>query len=251
MLPKSQLCGLRPTGDLHIGHYFAVIRPALAGAEVLIATYHAPEATSETVDKVIATLERFGVPRRQIKRQERVFSAEVYFRMLHLTHLGELERMTQYREASEKNPHLFVYPVLMAHDVVNYDEVIVGDDQTQHLNFARDLIKRYNKAYDATFHVPIARPTAGRVMSLTDPAKKMSKSEPNGCIFLNDLPQLIIHKVRKAVADEAGRENLIELYRQFGGVDPIPQMNAALKNSLTARILNVLETTERRTGISP
>lgn len=234
----KSLCGLRPTGQLHIGHYFACIRPALAGADVLIATYHAPFTTQETVDQLRSTLTRFGVM--NIVCQENVFDARLYFRLLALTYPGELNRMTQFRSSEEKTAHLFVYPVLMVHDVAGYDEVIVGDDQSQHLNFARDLLARYNKTFDENVKIPIANPTAGRIMSLTDPTQKMSKSEPSGCLFLDDEVDVVVRKIRKAVADDAGRANLYALYQQLGGVEPLPEMNSHLKKVLTEKVCTLL-----------
>ena len=234
----KSLCGLRPTGRLHIGHYFACIRPALAGADVLIATYHAPFTTQETVDQLRFTLMRFGV--RTILHQENIFDARLYFRLLALTYPGELNRMTQFRASDEKTAHLFVYPVLMVHDVAGYDEVIVGEDQSQHLNFARDLLARYNKTFSGDVKIPIANPAAGRVMSLTDPTKKMSKSEPAGCLFLDDESDEVARKIRKAVADDAGRANLYGLYQQLGGEEPLPEMNSHLKKILTEKVCTLL-----------
>ena len=234
----KSLCGLRPTGQLHIGHYFACIQPALAGADVLIASYHAPFTSQETLDQLGATLTRFGV--KNILHQENIFDAKLYFRLLAMTYPGELERMTQYRSTTEKTAHLFVYPVLMVHDVAGYDEVIVGEDQSQHLNFARDLLARYNKAFGESLKIPIANPSAGRVMSLTNPTKKMSKSDPSGCLFLNDTSEDIAHKIRKAVADDVGRANLYSLYRRLGGEEELPEMNSHLKKILTEKLCDLL-----------
>lgn len=234
----KSLCGLRPTGQLHIGHYFACIQPALAGADVLLANYHAPVDGESNEAQVTCTLLRFGV--RSIVRQDAVFNAKLYFRLLAVTYPGELERMTQYRSSEEKTAHLFVYPVLMVHDVAGYDEVVVGEDQTQHLNFARDLLARYNKRFDDRLTIPVAKPTAGRVMSLTDPTKKMSKSDPQGCLFLDDVPEVVARKIRKAVADETGRANLYELYQRLGGTEPLPEMNVKLKDLLTDKVSSLL-----------
>jgi tryptophanyl-tRNA synthetase len=128
----------------------------------------------------------------------------------------------------------------MVHDVAGYDEVIVGEDQTQHLNFARDLLARYNKTFGENVKIPIANPTAGRVMSLTDPTKKMSKSEPAGCLFMDDESDVVARKIRKAVADDAGRANLYGLYQRLGGDDPLPEMNSHLKKILTEKVCTLL-----------
>jgi len=127
------------------------------------------------------------------------------------TKLGELERMTQFKDKSKRqkgniNAGLFTYPVLMAADILLYDAEIVpvGEDQKQHVELSRDLAQRFNKIYGHTFTLP--KPlikTGGRVMSLTDPAKKMSKSDtnPNGYISLLDDAKTVEKKMSRAVTD--------------------------------------------------
>ena len=233
----KSLCGLRPTGQLHIGHYFAVIEPSLAGADTLIAEYHAPKSSEKEILNVISTLNRFGVS--NIIRQKDIFNPSLYFKMMDLTTMGELNRMTQFQASSTPSAHLFSYPVLMACDLIGYDVIIVGEDQGQHLNFARNLIDRYNKKYQTDITIPIAKPEAGRIMDLKNPKKKMSKSEPAGCLFLDDSPDTITKKIRKATADESGRKNLLSLYKRLGGTDE-PEMNIDLKNSLSEKIIKLL-----------
>ena len=232
------LCGFRPTGQLHIGHYFAVIKPGLAGADILIAEYHAPECTADDVANVLQTLYKFG--QKNYILQHEIFDAQFYFRMLNLTSMGELNRMTQFRANENPTAHLFAYPVLMACDVANYDAVIVGEDQGQHLNFARDLLNRYNKKYTENLTIPVAKPEAGRIMSLTDPTKKMSKNEPTGCLFLDDDANVIAKKIKKAVTTPEGRENLLDLYHKIGGEDS-PEMNSVLKEKLTERLIQLFK----------
>jgi len=128
--------------------------------------------------------------------------------------MGELRRMTQYKEKSEGNESvragLFTYPVLMAADILLYaaDEVPVGDDQRQHLELARELAVRFNHRYGETFRVPEAAipGTAARVMDLQHPQRKMSKSveSPLGTIGLLDSAEEITRKVKKAVTDTDG-----------------------------------------------
>src|SRR5277367_5233914 len=183
-----RLTGVRPTGRMHLGHFFSVIKPALELAStVLIAEYHAPKCKPIEVEMMVDTLRSFGVPKKSIRLQSEEFDAQTYFELLSIARVGELQRMTQYMTAGDDNDaHLLVYPVLMVHDVLGYDEILVGDDQTQHINYARDLIERYNRVFKTSIRLPIARPVGGRVMSLTEPTKKMSKSESNGCLFLDD-----------------------------------------------------------------
>ena len=235
----ERLTGIRPTGQMHIGHYFSVIKPALElGATVLIAEYHAPQSSFDDQLGMQKTLMKFGV--RKVRLQSEEFDAELYFQLLSIARVGELERMTQYMAggaAEQNSAHLLVYPVLMVHDVMGYDEILVGDDQTQHINYSRDLIERYNRVFGASVRLPVARPVGGRVMSLTDPSKKMSKSEPDGCLFLEDTPAEIERKIKAAVTTSDGMVNLIELYRSLGGTEEIPRLNSEFKPMLAMQVI--------------
>lgn len=131
------------------------------------------------------------------------------------TYFGELSRMTQFKEKSQKhseniNAGLFTYPVLMAADILLYqaDLVPVGADQKQHLELSRDLAMRFNNAYSDTFKVPepFIGSVGSRIMSLQDPTSKMSKSDTNenGYILILDEPDLIAKKIKRAVTDSDG-----------------------------------------------
>lgn len=211
------IVGLRPTGKLHIGHYFSVIKPALEEkADVLIASYHA--GIDMINPSIIAdTLTNFGIEKYHF--QEMTFDPRLYFSLLALARDGEMRRMTQYSSATplKKTALLYTYPVLMAHDVANYDKVIVGEDQRQHVEFARTLLKRYNREFGTNLIIPEGDYRGGRIKSLTNPRRKMSKSEPEGCLFLDDEPKTITAKIMKAITTPAGIENLAYLYEQFGG----------------------------------
>jgi tryptophanyl-tRNA synthetase len=121
--------------------------------------------------------------------------------------MGELERMTQYKDKSgrmETNAGLFTYPALMAADILLYGTALVpvGDDQDQHLELTRTLARKFNNRFGETFPEPKALHTeTPRVMSLDNPEKKMSKSQPSGCLFLDDEPEAIRKKVMSAVTD--------------------------------------------------
>ena len=150
------------------------------------------------------------------------------------TYMGELNRMTQFKDKSEKhadniNSGLFTYPVLMAADILLYnpDLVPTGQDQKQHLEITRNIAERFNKIYGETFVVPNPYiPKVGaRIMGLQDPTSKMSKSceNPNDSIFLIDTPEQIVKKIKKAVTDsegvvkfdienKPGISNLMEIY---------------------------------------
>jgi len=153
--------------------------------------------------------------------------------------MGELERMTQFKDKARKQQEenvsvgLFDYPVLMASDILLYqtDLVPVGDDQKQHLELTRDIAIRFNRDYGQTFKVPDPYiPKVGaRIMSLSDPTKKMSKSDddPNGCVMLMDDAETIQRKFKRAVTD-SGTEirfdperpaitNLLEIFHLITG----------------------------------
>src|SRR5271157_4829706 len=225
---KRRLCGIRPTGEMHIGHYFSVIKPVLdLDADVLIAEYHAPRHTLVEQQHTDDMLRRFNIPEANIRHQYDMFDAEFYFQLLSIARVGELSRMTQYVTAGDDNDaHLLCYPVLMTMDVASYDEILVGEDQAQHINYARDLITRYNRIFNAEIALPEAKTVGGRVMSLTEPEKKMSKSEPEGCLFLSDSEETIREKIKKATMTPQGRNNLIRLYQYLGGSLPVPEMNS-------------------------
>ena len=155
------------------------------------------------------------------------------------TYMGELSRMTQFKDKSAKhadniNAGLFTYPVLMAADILLYqsDIVPVGEDQRQHIEICRDIAIRFNRSHGEIFTIPEGyTPKFGaRVMSLQNPAQKMSKSDPNpnGFVSIIDTPDVIRKKLRKAVTDcdgivkydianKAGVSNLLAIYTSFTG----------------------------------
>lgn len=156
------------------------------------------------------------------------------------TQMGELSRMTQFKDKSQKHPEninagLFTYPVLMVADILLYqtDLVPVGVDQKQHLELARDVAQRFNNLYGEVFTVPEAyipqKGNGAKIMSLQNPAAKMSKSDPNpnGCIALLDKPEDIIRKIKRAVTDsdaevcyregKDGINNLLTIYSSVTG----------------------------------
>lgn len=213
-----------------------MIKPALAGAEVLIANYHAPTETN--LEQTIKTLKSFGVV--YIKLQKEVFNAELYFKLLSIASMGDLERMTQYKSASNPTAQLLTYPVLMAHDVVNYEEILVGQDQKQHLEYARRLLKKYNKKFKENVLIPKARIVGDKILDLNLPSRKMSKSFPEGCLFLDESPEEIYRKIRKSTMDEEGRNNLVFLFNEFVGKE-VPESNLELKEELSKALVVFFE----------
>lgn len=157
------------------------------------------------------------------------------------TYMGELGRMTQYKDKSQKfgdsiGSALFNYPVLMASDILLYntDLVPVGKDQKQHLELTRDIANRFNNTYSETFKIPEPYiPKAGaKIMSLQEPEKKMSKSDenPNSYILIMDPPDVIRKKISRAVTDTVGKinysdeqpgiKNLINILSSIKGIAP-------------------------------
>ncbi|MTI65047.1 MAG: tryptophan--tRNA ligase, partial [Firmicutes bacterium] len=155
-----------------------------------------------------------------------------------MTYMGELNRMTQFKEKSRKseanlNAGLFTYPALMASDILLYqtNAVPVGDDQKQHLELARDLANRFNNRYSDTFKIPepLISKVGARIMDLQDPTSKMSKSSENenGYILIKDDPKTIKRKIKRAVTDSIGEvnysdeqpgiKNMITIYSKFSG----------------------------------
>lgn len=220
------LSGIRPSGRLHLGNYIGAILPAIKyDADVLIAEYHAIDGNEE---HLYSQLVQF-IPSERIKFQARTFNAFTYFKLLNVTPSGLLNHMPQYK-AKEKTAHMFVYPVLMAHDLVGYDKVIVGEDQRSHIEFARDVLPKLG------FKCPEPIYEGGKVMDLRHPTRKMSKSEPESCLFLDENPA---EKIRKAVTDDLGRKNL-EFIAKSLGVE-VCERNDELKDRLTVAITAIID----------
>lgn len=197
------IVGIRPTGKLHIGHYFSVIKPALEEkADVLIARYHSSPPDYKASSYLFRDLYEFG-----IVATEQIVNPVAYFQLMSVAKIGELERMIQYKSVQDKTIHLLTYPILMAHDLMGYDRVIVGEDQKQHVEYANKLFKRLGWAtIEGDYR-------GGRIMSLSNPSLKMSKSDPKGCLFLNDDFK---KKIMGAVTTPEGIKNLVYIAKQFG-----------------------------------
>jgi tryptophanyl-tRNA synthetase len=220
-----RLSGFKPTGRLHIGNYLGAIRPMLDAQQtsesvVMIVDLHAltvehdPQRLRAFTTETLATLLACGVdPVTALcyVQSDVPEHAELHYLLECSTGYGEAARMIQFREKSRAERQvrlsLLTYPVLMAADILLHDtaEVPVGDDQTQHIELARDVANRFNTRYGRTFVVPRAvNPgVAARVMDLTDPVGKMGKSSTSdgGTIHLLDDPDTVRRKVSRAVTD--------------------------------------------------
>ena len=245
---KVILSGIQATGDLHLGHYIGVLKRFVEMQDeyncyYMIANLHAltvrrdPKELKENAYKLLASYIAAGLDpdKCTIFLQSQVHEhAELGWVLDCYTYMGELSRMTQYKDKSAKhadniNAGLFTYPSLMAGDILLYqaDLVPTGEDQKQHVELTRDLAERFNKLYGDTFKVPTPyiEKVGARIMGLQDPTSKMSKSStlPNDTILLIDTPEEIMKKVKKAVTDsegivkydeknKPGISNLMEIY---------------------------------------
>ena len=221
---KVLLSGIQPSGDLHLGNYLGAIKNwaelsdqfdcywFMADLHTITVRQDPAELRRRTLTQ-IATYIACGLDpeKNTIFVQSHVHQhAELGWVLDCYTMFGELSRMTQFKDKSAKhadniNAGLFTYPCLMAADILLYqpDFVPVGEDQKQHVEICRDIANRFNHAYGEVFKVPQPYiPKAGaRVMSLNQPDTKMSKSIPEGCVFLMEKPEDIMRKFKRAITD--------------------------------------------------
>ena len=229
---KRILSGIKPTGELTLGNYIGAIKRFVELQQsmpedefyLFIADLHAitvPQDTQElrrrTRDIAAMYIAAGLDPERTVLfiQSEVKEHAELGYLLQCYTHMGELERMTQYKDKIKKGESnltsaLFTYPALMAADILIYDAdyVPVGDDQKQHVELTRDIATRFNNRYREFFRVPepIIPKVGARIMDLQDPTKKMSKSDDNskGYIALLDDLLVIKKKIKSAVTDSLG-----------------------------------------------
>ena len=241
------LTGIKPTGQLTLGNYIAVLKNLKQQMDrgecfIFIADLHAltlpiePEVLKQNSIDLAAFYLAAGLdPKRSALFLQSSVSAHAELNAIlqNYLYMGELSRMTQFKDKSSKMKEsaiglgLFAYPVLMASDIVLYDATIVpvGEDQVQHVELTRDLVNRFNNRYGEILTMPKAelRKVGKRIMSLSDPTVKMSKSDPKGDIFLKDEPAVIRKKIMSAVTDlgcevkydeenKPGISNLIQIY---------------------------------------
>jgi len=245
------LSGAKPSGELHIGNYIGAIRQWIALQDthetyVPIVDLHAltepqdPEKLRAQILEITADYVALGLDpeRAAIFLQSAVPAhAQLMWVLATISAMGELERMVVYKEKLEEgkpaNAGLFTYPILMAADILLYKPTIVpvGEDQRQHLEFTRTLARKFNKRFGLTFPVPkeFKLDAGKKILSLTDPAKKMSKSHGvMSYIALADAPEKIRQKIKTAVTDSGSAikydtvtkpaiSNLMAIYHAFCG----------------------------------
>lgn len=230
---KTIVSGIQPSGKMTLGNYLGAIKNFVALQDsseeqdflVFVADLHAitvpqdPKALRNNIRSLVAVYLACGLDPKKVSlfiQSEVHEHAELGYLLQTITYIGELERMTQYKDKMVKqvsgvSSALLTYPVLMAADILLYnaDAVPVGEDQKQHLELTRDLAQRFNSRYSETFKLPeplIPKNGAAKIMSLQEPTKKMSKSDPidKACIFLLDEPNVIRKKIASAVTDSDG-----------------------------------------------
>lgn len=246
------LSGIKPTGRLTLGNYIGALKFFTHFQEenelfLFIADLHAltlpiePEFLRTNIKGIAAFYLAAGLdPKKCVIFQQSSVSAHAEMNAIlqNFLYMGELSRMTQFKDQSQKMEQnaiglgLFAYPVLMASDILLYDakEVPVGEDQIQHVEITRDLVNRFNNRFGEVLVMPAAkvRKVGKRIMSLSDPTKKMSKSDPKGDIFLDDEEKVIRKKIMSAVTD-SGSEILFDTENK-PGISNLLQIYAALKN---------------------
>jgi len=243
--------GIQPTGTLHIGNYLGAIKQwielqekneclfCIVDLHALTAPPYQPEALQDLIlEKAIVYLAAGVDPEKTIifVQSEIKEHSELAWLLNTITPVGELNRMTQYKEKAKKfsqnlNAGLLNYPVLMAADILLYqtDIVPVGQDQKQHVELTRMIAKKFNQKFGRTFKIPKLKlsETGAKIMSLTQPLKKMSKTDqPESQLLLFDEPEEIKQKIMKAVTDtgkiikydpknKPGISNLLTIYSLF------------------------------------
>ena len=246
---------MQPTGDVHLGNYLGALRNWVSGQHSSdafhgIVDLHAltvtetPGVIGQTTVSLAAWLFAIGLDpdTATVFVQSHVPEHTQLGWIMECTiSYGELSRMVQFKDKSQKREHqfisagLFTYPALQAADILLYDanEVPVGDDQRQHVEITRDAAIRFNHRFGDTFVVPEAvTPAAGaRVMSLQDPTSKMSKSDDSdaGCVYLIDEPAAIMKKFKRAVTDSETGPGSVRFDRaEKPGISSLLEINAAV-----------------------
>ena len=252
---KVLFSGMQATGNLTLGNYLGALKNWVTLSDDYECFYSVVDMHSITIRQDPAVLRKraralltlyiaagLDPEKNCIYYQSHVSGhAELAWILNCFTYMGELNRMTQFKDKAAKhadniNAGLFTYPVLMAADILLYqaDVVPVGIDQMQHLELTRDIAQRFNGIYGDVFTIPEAYigKVGAKIMSLQDPAKKMSKSDenPNGSIYLMDDPDTIMRKFKRAVTDSEGQilyrdeqpgiKNLINIYCACTGKAP-------------------------------
>lgn len=281
--------GIQPSGELTLGNYLGALRNFLDYQDsdecyYCIVNQHAitvpqdPKELLHNTRSLAAIYLAAGLDPKKVTlfvQSEVPEHVQLGWIMQSISYVGELERMTQYKDKAQKQGEsiptaLLTYPPLMAADILLYgtNYVPVGDDQKQHMELTRDLAERFNRRFGETFVVPDIKISEGgaRIMSLQEPTKKMSKSDENqnATIRLLDTPDQIIKKLKRAQTDsdnavrfdkdnKPGISNLMGIYRAItkDSYEAIEDMYAdkgygAFKSDIADLVVSVLEPLQQR-----
>ena len=243
---KRVLSMIQPTGMFTLGNYLGALKNfvalqndyecvyALADLHAITVRQNPAEFRKNTLSAYAMMLALGIDPEKSIFfiQSQVPEHAQLAWVLSCYTQFGELSRMTQFKMKSKQHADnitagLFTYPVLMAADILLYqaDLVPVGEDQKQHVELCRDIAQRFNGVYSETFTLPepFIPKLGARIMSLGDPSSKMSKSDPDGCVYLMDKPEEVMRKFKRAVTDsetavkydkisKPGISNLLTIY---------------------------------------
>ncbi len=251
---KTVFSGLKPTGEMTIGNYLGAMKHWPANQHDSRAIFFVPNSHAITVRQdpdtlrqrtldLVAWLLTVGIdPKKSIILVQSMVSAhaELFWILDNYVTMGELSRMTQFKDKSKKTSSegqlvgYFNYPVLMAADILLYDsdEVPVGEDQIQHIELTRDIANRFNKLYGNTFKIPkaVVPKHGARIKGLDNPKQKMSKSDhPDSYVALGESAESVINKFKRAVTDSDTKirhdvknkpaiSNLLEIYAGFADI---------------------------------
>ncbi len=243
--------GIQPTGAIHIGNYLGAIKQfvelqdkaecvfSIVDLHAITTPYKPEEFQKKILEAAICYLAAGINPEKSILFVQSGVKehAELAWLLGSVTPTGDLFRMTQYKEKSKQfkekaGAGILNYPILMAADILLYktETVPVGEDQKQHVELARTIARKFNKRFGKTFFEPKIqiKEKGAKIMSLNNPKKKMSKSVPEGCLFLFDEPEIIRKKIMSSVTDSGkkikydkkkklGISNLLTIYSLFSG----------------------------------
>ncbi len=273
-MKSNLLSGIQPSGRLHLGNYLGALKNFVElqnsgqyNCHFFVADLHSltedfePAQKKQQILDLIASFLAAGLdPKKSLIFVQSQVPAHSQLAVIlnNFTPFGELSRMTQFKDKAEAqkeniNVGLFTYPVLMAADVILYDAqfVPVGEDQFQHLELTRTLVRKFNSKFGAIFIEPQPLQTkVTRLMSLTDPEKKMSKSDSAGCLFLDDESETIAGKIEAAVTDSGkeikfdpelkpGISNLLTIYSGLTGRE-IPEIEKEFEGKSYVRFKKAL-----------
>lgn len=288
MKMKTIFSGIQPSGTLTLGNYIGAMQHFVklqneANCYFCIVDYHAitlpqdPQQLKENIKSLASLYLAVGLDPKKVTlfaQSDVSAHTELGWLMICHSYMGELERMTQFKDKSKGQDSipvgLFTYPPLMAADILLYQttHVPVGDDQKQHLELTRDIAERFNRKFDDVFTIPepMIAELGSRIMSLDDPYSKMSKSNPNKNSFISmlDEPKVIEKKIKRAVTDSDNEirfdkeakpavSNLLSIYSLLTG-KTIPEVEqhfagsgyGQLKQQLADVVVETLEPIQKK-----